>query len=291
MIVDLIRIDTEDGMSAVGALYPPRAEPPEQSPVDAMLLVHGSGTNFYASHGAATAEDLSGAGFPCLSFNTRGHDIIWRDPENGRYYGNAYEILDDCNIDLKAGIDCLWAQGYRRIGILGHSMGAVKVAYYAATAGDERVQVVVPISPVRLSYRYYMESPDQDEFRGIIELCRSLEAEGKGDQVFRVDFPIPHMFGASAYLDKHGPDERYNLVDLAPQIKIPMLALGGTLETHTRLLDICGDLTKAAINSPQADCVLIEDGTHSLVNKREESARAVVDWLANVRTPSSQAAD
>ena len=45
------------------------------------------------------------------------------------------------------------------------------------------------------------------------------------------------------------------------------------------------------MNSPQADCVLVEGGTHSLVNKREEAAKAVVDWLASVRVPSSQAAD
>ena len=291
MIVDLIRTETDDGISTVGALYPPRAEPPKDLAVDSILLIHGSGTNFYAPHGAAMAEDLSAAGIPSLSFNTRGHDIIWRDPENGGYYGNAYEILHDCNIDLKAGMDYLWSQGYRRIGILGHSMGAVKVAYYAATARDSRVQVVVPISPVRLSYSYYMESVDRDEFAGIIDLARSLEEQGKGDQVFKVDFPIPHAFGASSYLDKHGSDERYNLVQLAPNIDIPMLVLGGTLETHTRLLDICTDLAGAAANSPQADCVLIEGGTHSLTNKREEAAKAVVDWLASVRVPSSQAAD
>ena len=291
MIVDLIRTTTDDGLSMVGALYPPRAETPKRSAVDAVLLIHGSGTNFYAPHGAAMAEDLSGAGYPCLSFNTRGHDIVWRDPEGGGYYGNAYEILDDCNIDLKSGMDYLTNQGYHRIGILGHSMGAVKVAYYAATANDQRLQVVIPVSPVRLSYRYYMASPDAEEFKGIIDLARSLEAEDMGDQTFKVDFPIPHMFGASAYLDKHGTDERYNLVDLAPQINIPMLVLGGSLETHTRLLDITKDLAQAAVNSPQSDHILVEGGIHSLVNKREEAAQTVIEWLANVRTPSSQAAD
>ena len=146
MIVDLIRTDTDDGISTVGALYPPRAEAPRNIPVDSMLLIHGSGTSFYAPHGAAMAEDLSGAGIPCLSFNTRGHDIIWRDPENGEYYGNAYEILDDCNIDLKAGMDYLWGQAIVALASLGIAWAPLRLP-------------TMPPLPEMKEYRWWSPSP------------------------------------------------------------------------------------------------------------------------------------
>ena len=118
--------------------------------------------------------------------------------------------------DLKAGIDYLHDAGYPYVALLGHSMGAVRVAYYAATQSDPRVNAVVPISPVRLSYSYYLNSKDAQEFLGIIRQAQELESAGRGRELLDVKFPIPQLFCASSYLDKHGPAERYNLVNLAP---------------------------------------------------------------------------
>ena len=59
--------------------------------------------------------------------------------------------------------------------------------------------------------------------------------------------PIPQIFSAAAYLDQHGPAERYNLVKLAPDINIPLFVLAGSLETHTRLRDLPRDMVQAAL--------------------------------------------
>ncbi|HZA22964.1 MAG TPA: DUF1749 domain-containing protein, partial [Dehalococcoidia bacterium] len=214
--------------------------------------------------------------------NTTGRDTVWFNSDNGNYYGNAFEILDHSRQDLRAGIDYLWGMGYRHIGILGHSMGAVKVAYYAATEPDERVATVIPVSPVRLSYSYYMASEDAEEFQRIVQRADQLEAEGKAQELMAVKFPIPQMFSAAAYLDKHGPSERYNLVTLAPRITIPMLVVAGSLETHTRLRDMARDLAMAAVNSPRAEHVILEGGNHSLNNRRKEASAAVLDWLGSL---------
>ena len=127
--------------------------------MDALLLIHGSGGNATKT----MEEDLRNQGYACLALNTKGHDTVWAEQGAGRYYGNALEILDNSRSDLRAGIDYLWDKGYRSIGILGHSMGAVKVGYYAATEDDNRVAAVIPISPVCLSYSYYMESEEAEE--------------------------------------------------------------------------------------------------------------------------------
>ena len=214
--------------------------------------------------------------------NTKGHDTVWANADDGAYYGNANEILDNSRLDLRAGIDYLAKRGYRRIALLGHSMGAVKVVYYAATEADDRVVGVIPVSPVRLSYSYYLESEAAEEFQRIIRQADQLEAEDRALELMQVDFPISQMFSAFSYLDKHGPGERYNLVDLAPRIKIPMLVIAGELETHVRLRDCPQDMVTAAVNCPKAEYVIIPGGNHSLTNNTERASATVLDWLANL---------
>ena len=165
---------------------------------------------------------------------------------------------------------------------MGFSMGAVRVAYYAASEVDDRVVTVVPISPVRLSYSYYMESADAEEFQGIIRQADQMEAEDRALELMQVDFPISQLFSAASYIDKHGPAERYNLVTLASRIKVPMFVLGGSLETHTRLKDMARDLALASVNSPRSEHIIIEEGNHSLNNKKQEASEVVFNWLASL---------
>ena len=287
MLVDLITITSRDGMTLDGIFCEPAACTAPKGPVDAMLLIHGSGGSFYRVATKAMAEDLRNRGYACLAINTKGHDTVWSPQGSGEYYGNALEILDNSRHDLRAGVDYLWEKGYRNIGLLGHSMGAVKVGYYAATDGDDRIATVIPISPVRLSYSYYMESENAEEFKNIIERADQMEAEDRALELMEVRFPIAQMFSAASYLDKHGPAERYNLVSLAPRITVPMLVMGGEQETHTRLRDCPRDMVTAAVNSPRAEYHIVPGGNHSLLNSMDKASARVLEWLASLAPVSA----
>ena len=154
MLVDLISVINEDGLRLDGAFLGPESGTSPKGPVDAVLLIHGSTGSFYTGSTIAMAGDLRNQGYACLSLNTSAHDTVWYNGGDSTYYGVAFEILDRSRLDLKAGIDYLAGLGFRRIAILGHSMGAVRVGYYAATESDDRVTTVIPVSPVRLSYSY-----------------------------------------------------------------------------------------------------------------------------------------
>ena len=289
MLVDLIRLTAADGMELDGAFFAPAAGAYPAGPIDAAMVIHGSGRNFYTPATAAMADDLRNAGYAALTLNTRGHDTVWVDRQTGSAEGNAYEILDNSRQDLRAGIDYLAFLGYQRIAILGQSMGAVKVAYYAAVENDPRVAAVVPISPVRLSCSYYLESPDADEFQANLETADRMEAEGRALDLFYVDFPIKEMFSAMAYIDKHGPPERYNVIQHSPKIRIPLFVLAGSQETHTRLLDVPQDMIAAAVNSPRAEFLVLEGGNHSLTNMMPEAGEAVTSWLASLSSATAHA--
>ena len=199
MLVDLISVVNHEGLSLDGAFYAPSGAP-EPGPVDAMLLIHGSRGNFCDPATKAMAEDLSVRGIACLSLNTNAHDTIWYHPPSDSYKGNAYEVMENTMGDLRAGIDHLEQRGYRAIGLLGHSMGAVRVACYAATQDDLRVTAVIPISPVRLSCSHYLQSVDAAEFSANLERAQRLIDQGEPDAVFRVNYPIPQFFSAASYL-------------------------------------------------------------------------------------------
>jgi alpha-beta hydrolase superfamily lysophospholipase len=280
MLVDLMSTTTSDGIELDGAFFPAAPGVAREGPVDAVLIMHGSHGNFYTTSNLNMAQALSAQGYASLSLNAVAHDNVWATSDN--YYGNAYDILDRCRLDIRAGVDYLWELGFRSIGILGFSMGAVRVAYYAASEDDQRVTTVIPVSPVRLSYTYYMESPDAAEFQGIIQWADQMEAEDRAMDLMAVKFPIAQLFSAASYLDKHGPAERYNMVTLAPRIRIPILVIGGSLETHTRLLDMARDLTTASVNSPRAECVIVEGGNHSISNMPGKASEAVLNWLASL---------
>lgn len=289
MLVDLISVANREGLLLDGAFYAPAADTQYPGPVDAMLLIHGSRGNFCDPATKSMAEDLSAQGIACLSLNTNAHDTIWYNPPGQDYKGNAFEILENTMSDLRAGIDHLEQRGYRAVGLLGHSMGAVRVTYYAATEDDPRVSAVVPVSPVRLSYSHYLESEDAEEFRVNLETAQRLIAEGDPDGVFRVNFPIPQFFSSASYLDKHGPFEKYNLINLADRIRVPILAVNGSRETHTRLKGMAQDLARAAVNSPSAGAIMVDEGEHSLVNRTAEASGAVLQWLAALALQESPA--
>ena len=282
MLVELVSFLNDEGLRLDGAFYPPTREIDRAGTVDALLLIHGSRGNFYDGATKSMAEELSVQGYACLPLNTNAHDTAWYDPGSQEFKGNAFEMLDSTCIDIRAGIDHLTERGYQSIGLLGHSMGAVRVVYYAATQSDSRVSTVIPISPVRLSYSYFMESEDSEEFTANINIAHQLISTGEQQALLRVNHPIPQLFSANAFLDKHGPEEKYNLINHAHRIQVPMLALNGSLETHSRLRNMAQDLASAAINSPNCKTLMIDGGEHSLVNRTGEASEAVLEWLSPI---------
>ena len=288
MQAELAQTTTSDGIALDGAFFAPRGSGPSDRAVDAFLLVHGSGGSFYSNMMLAMAERFRDAGYASASFNTTGHDLVWGAP--GRFFGNANEILDRCRIDMDAAITWLAERGYQRIGILGHSMGAVKVVYYQAHLQDARVAAVVSSSPVRLSHTYFLSSEAAEEYRGYYEQAKGLMESGQPDALFPVNFPIPHMFSAKAYIDKHGPEGRYNLVDYASKVRCPLLIAAGSLETHPRLKDCASDVYDTVRDNPSAKLFIQEGADHGWSGMRDQLADAVLQWVGRLQVAGVTAA-
>ncbi len=289
MHVELVQTTTSDGLTLDGVFLPPHSPVPVTQPIEAVLFVHGSGSNFYRGTTVSRMARLRDAGFAAAAFNNRGHDMVTSGVQ-GKLIGNAYDILDECRLDLDAAITWLSKQGYHRICILGISLGADKVVYYQAQTQDPRVAGVIAFGPVRLSHSYFLTSMAAEEHRRNYQRAKELVESGHPDDLMPVDFPNEgSLFSARVYIDRHGPIERYNPVSLADRIKCPMLILAGTRENHPRHQDCARDMYNAMRDRSSAKLVLVEGATHVFPGRDDEFVDSVLQWAGHLRPASVRA--
>ena len=283
MQVELVRATTSDEIVLDGVFLAPPAEIPASQPIDALLLVHGSGGSFYRGSTLDRAARLRDAGFAVFVINTRGHDVVSiRDSDV--FMGNAFEILDDCRHDLDAAIGLIAERGYSRIGLVGLSLGVPKVIHYQANAQDPRVAGLVAFGPVRLSHSYFLASESGAEHQAIYERAKKLVESGEPDTLMNVDFPNAHaMFTAAVYLDRHCT-ERYNVIHKMNDLNRPVLILAGTLENAPRHQDCAQEMLNASTNNPDVELKLLEGATHMFPGMDDEFIIPVVQWARQPRS-------
>mgnify|MGYP002622745683 CR=1 FL=1 len=236
MLVDLVHVRTSDGVRLDGALRMPEKSATESKsnpPIDAVVCVHGTGANFY-SRGVwdPLAERLLARGIPVLTVNTRGHDGISTaySIDGARRVGAAYEIIDDARYDLPAWCGYLQERGHRRVALLGHSLGALKSIYALTHVDALKVTCVVAISAPHLSYERFIASRSAETFLRAFGQAEALIEAGAPDRLIEIEFPIPYAISARGFIDKYGPQARYDVLALLPKVRCPLLMMYGAAE-------------------------------------------------------------
>lgn len=272
---------TSDGITLHGMLH--EAENPRSDLiVDAMLFVHGSNGNFYSSAGVHRAEHFTSLGIPVGVFNTRGHDTIaGAGQSGGKKVGNAHEHLSDTHLDIEAMVNFMSDEGYKKIGLLGASLGTVRVIMAQAKNQDPRVTAVIAVGALRFSNEYYLQSEMADLHKKHYEQAKALVDAGEGGTIIQTEFPNPGgIFTAEVHLDRHC-SEHYDITKLhSDKITCPMLILTGTEEKHPRMLD-CGKDIAALVGdkNPGFRWVNVEGGDHGLHSFEERFNEEVMSFL------------
>jgi pimeloyl-ACP methyl ester carboxylesterase len=284
MLVDLVRAQAADGLRLDGALLS-SGEAPTPAALDAVVCLHGVASNFYGStifEPLATA--LGPLGIALLWANTRGHDGFFTASIGGRRrrLGSAYELVDECRHDITGWIEFLVKRGHQRIGLLGHSLGAIKALYSQAHQPHAAVQAVIAISPARLSHAAFKNGPDSSLY---FEAASAAEAEvqaGRPEALIEVKFPFPMLITAGGYLDKYGPAERYNILGFGARVACPTLFVFGDRELTQGGVAFAG-LPEAIHALPptgqQFELVTVPDADHIYTGTADTLARTVADWV------------
>lgn len=283
MLVELVKTTTADGLRLDGALADLR--PPTSNVLpSAAILLHGVAGNFYTS---STFEPLipklQSLGLAVLSVNTRGHDSVFGSMAGNvrRRFGAAYEIVDECRLDIAAWLEFLASRGHERIVLIGHSLGAIKAVYAQAHEKWPQVAAVVAASPPRLSYAAFTNSDESSVFWESYRTAEQMAADGRGEELFTSKFPFPLLITANAYIDKYGPAERYNILRFAADVPCPALFTYGSKELATGGIAFAG-LPEALLALPKANhrsAVVIDGADHAYTGTSEMLSAAIAGWL------------
>jgi pimeloyl-ACP methyl ester carboxylesterase len=286
LFVDLVQTTTQDGIRLDGIF---QESPSDDGPteLDAACFIHGTGGNFYSS---ALFEYLSQQflknGCSVLRANTRGHDGISTavTEHGGRRIGAAYEVVDDCRQDIAAWLNWLKQLGCERIALVGHSLGAVKSIYALAQQPDLPVTCLVALSPPRLSYSWFCASDQREDFLQTFQAAEQLVMNGQASQLMEVALPLPFVITAAGYVEKYGPEERYNFLRFVSGIRCPLLLTLGSVESENNMA-FRGSVEALRSVSPRPRRMTVETiagGDHFYTGVRDELGQALDKWLRSV---------
>jgi pimeloyl-ACP methyl ester carboxylesterase len=291
--VELIQVRTADGVRLDGALSTPKhadakhTDAQHKPPVDAVLAIHGTGSNFYA---ASVLEGLTpkllADGMAVLRVNTRGHDAvsIAATLQGPKRLGSSFEIVDECRHDLVAWVDFLTSRGFQSVALLGHSLGAIKAVYAVTHHSHPAIQRLIAISPPRLSHHYYLESERREEFSAHYKTAQEHVAAGRGETLMNITVPLPFMVSATSFLDKYGPEEKYNFLRYLKQLQLPTLFdFGGVELEEVNFRGLAEAAVEGALPGQNIQSVTIEGANHVYTGRIEELSFKIRAWLAAAR--------
>jgi alpha-beta hydrolase superfamily lysophospholipase len=281
MLVDLVQTTTADGVRLDGAYQAPPRPGAAGLNVDAFMLIHGTGGNFYSSTlFDALADRLLALGVGVLRANTRGHDLMCTamTTRGGRRLGAAYEVVDDARHDLAAWRDWLKQHAGPRVGLLGHSLGAVKCLYAQASGADAAVTCLAAISPPRLSYSFFAADEKGAEFLETYHRAKALVEAGEPNALLDFRLPMPFVVTAAGYVEKYGPDERYNYLGFIGRVGCPtLLTLGEVESAQNMAFRGAAEAVRAA--APAVRVEMVAGADHFYSGVRDRLTDCVEDWL------------
>lgn len=231
MLGELVTTQTSDQVRLNGFLIERQVAPRQR--IDGAVVMHGLAGNFYSSSLLLNlAQRLAAEGISTVVGNSRGHDLLNWTIRSGRSQtcGSAVEDVGEGPADLVGWTEFLKRRQCERILLVGHSLGAIKALLTVTQQADPAIAGVAALSPTRLNYEQFANSRSGPLFKETLAAAKELSARGKGQELMRIQFPFPTLMAAQAYVDKYGPDNRFDWLGFVSQINLPGLVLFGQLE-------------------------------------------------------------
>ena len=119
-----IYFETEDKIELCGLLHEP-----EKETCEIVIAVHGM------QREDIKAGELTDNGIAYFTFNNRGHDLVnltnkrCDDKSFKIQCGTSLENIEDSYYDIKAAINSMLTEKYKKIHLQGHSLGCTKIVY------------------------------------------------------------------------------------------------------------------------------------------------------------------
>jgi pimeloyl-ACP methyl ester carboxylesterase len=238
----VVDVTTQDGVVLNGILYTPAGPIPSAVRHAAVMLVHGWTSDVGRSVDQWLALRLAQQGLVVLAVRTR----------SSGFRGTVSGRLEDIPKDLRAWADFLGARGYARIFGVGHATGGLWLSTYLAESQDPRFRGAVYLGPTRDLPAYARRAMGDDAYLAAVQEAETAVKQGVG-AAHLINVPFPQAtfdddprepmflsggsasassgftyYYADAFLSYWGPNSRAVHRDRIAEVKVPVLALGGS---------------------------------------------------------------
>jgi pimeloyl-ACP methyl ester carboxylesterase len=196
MHLELISIPT-DTHALDGLFYTPAG-----TPKGAALFFHGNCMNFYTGPARMVPPALVEAGYACLAFNRRGHDMI-ATLNSRAVTGGAFQMTKEAIADNRYAAQWLVERGFPHPILIGHSNGGMLAMQHVADHPETPALVLLSAhlggaSIVPLASKAGLLGGDR--IAEVEAQARRMVAEGRGGELML----LPgwwHVITADSYLD------------------------------------------------------------------------------------------
>ena len=263
--VDLIRLQTKDGVILTGILRQPRMAKNNAC----VVLIHGYSGNFYSGIMEFLPEALADRGFATLALNMRDHD---QGPKKNRFEENRY--------DIAVAVDKMSLLGYKSIFLYGHSMGTNRVLYYMAATQDPRIKGILLTGPPGNLFEWNISVFGAETAKSVLRQAQDLVAKGKGDQWMLINLgPLGKaLYTANHVVSLRGPKTLSDPYKNISRISKPTLVVHG-LADRLANPDIADRIRNSATLKTNVTVVKIPGADHRFTNHQEKLVSVVTRWM------------
>jgi len=232
----LVSATAADGTRLDGVLYRPATGGDGLKP--AFVLAHGWAADVMRSTSHWLAQRLAQNGHAVLSLQHRGSG----------FRGTVSGKLEDVSQDIAAWAAFMAGRGYRNLVGVGHSVGGLWLSQYLADTKDARFKAMIYLAPTRDLPMHARLAMGEDRYARTVLEAQDAVREGKG-ATHLIDAPFPQTvydedprqpmflsapgsgftyYYADAFLSYWGPNSKAIHTRIVPNVKMPILSLGGS---------------------------------------------------------------
>src|SRR5262249_26174605 len=141
----------------------------------------------------------------------------------------------------------------------------------------------------RLSYSWFCSNPEGRDFLDSYRRADQLMAVGEPATLLEVKLPLPFVITAAGYVEKYGPDERYDYLRFISAVSCPVLLTLGEIEAGNNMAfrGAAEVLASIAARRPQLAVTTVAGADHFYTGVREALVQRVEGWLQSLGSSGS----
>lgn len=278
-MIDLLYEITEDEIELEGTYFDSKKKD------ICVLFIHGQAQSILNnSFTYKLGKYLSDKGISFLYGHNRGHNYInclHKSDGSLLVEGATFEIFEDSLKDIDIWMKKIKDYGYKKIILMGHSLGCNKALYYLSK--KEMVDgLILASAPDMVG----ITKKEESNFLEILKEAEDAVKRGKPRQILSNLLGETDYMSAATFINENKensnidnfPIERNPLVfSQLSKVNIPILSFAGSLECPTYLKqDILKD---KAINSEDFTYKIIDGANHFYYGKEEELNELIYNWM------------